>query len=86
MGTLTENDDDNEISTDEGVEIQEDTKAEAEPTVDVVEDERLAADEGDADQQPQRHKETARERRERAKAAKERDKKPQEDDDDGARR
>lgn len=72
MATLADNDDDNEVSTEEGVELPvEETTEEAEPVA-VVEDERLAAD--DADEQPQRHKETAKERRDRAKAAKERDK------------
>lgn len=78
MPTLREEDDDNGTSSEaENVEVQNEARAEA-PEVEVVEDDtRLSNDEGNDEEEEaprQRVKETAAERRARAKKAKENDK------------
>lgn len=85
MGTL-KNEDEDLDTTNEGaehVEVEEDKKVADKPDVEVVEgkadaddaDERInEQDEDDEDDKPQRRRETAAERRARAKLAKERDK------------
>lgn len=73
--------DDNEVSTDEMVEAPEGDQAPSEQVAQVVEDERLSAqadevDEDEDSEEPrkERHRETAKERRQRVKNAKENDK------------
>lgn len=83
MATLREDDEDSVVAVEprEGaeVEVEDDKPEKKEPLVEVIEaaDERLSqSDEGDdEDEKPHRQRETAAERRARAKTAKERDKK-----------
>jgi hypothetical protein len=81
MATITEDDDDNVAAVQPGegaeVDVENEPEARQEPEVEVVEDtgdERLSQSDESDDERPQRHRETAAERRARAKQAKDRDK------------
>lgn len=84
MATLHDDDDDDNVAAvpakdGADVEVENDTKAAKEPEVEVIEDdgadERIAQSDEHDDATPRRQKESASERRARAKLAKERDKK-----------
>ena len=77
MGTLSEDDDeqDQTATTEQDVAVPEDEAAHEEPAIEVVEeDERAAHSDEDAPRAEHKPRESAKERRDRARIAKERDK------------